>query len=298
MKTIKQSKIKQDKLAYLFILPFVAVFVIFKIVPILYGLFISFLDRNSVKKAMSTAFVGFKNFQKVFTSDTFWKAFGNSLVFAIIYIVLRMVLGFFIAILLNKRFKGRTAVRTMFYMPYVTNVIAIGIVFQYLLDPFNGPVNAIFKALGMEGPLWLLSPTFALPVTAVVAVWIAVTFNVITILAALQDIPQSLYEVADIEGANEWQKIRYITFPLLIPTLFTLLTLVIIASFKSYNIIMALTEGGPGGASRTLSFKIYEDSFLYNYYSVGAAESVFFATFIIIINRVFNRIRSSWESRN
>lgn len=298
MKTIKQSKIKQDKLAYLFILPFVAVFVIFKIVPILYGLFISFLDRNSVKKAMSTAFVGFKNFQKVFTSDTFWKAFGNSLVFAIIYIVLRMVLGFFIAILLNKRFRGRTAVRTMFYMPYVTNVIAIGIVFQYLLDPFNGPVNAIFKALGMEGPLWLLSPTFALPVTAIVAVWIAVTFNVITILAALQDIPQSLYEVADIEGANEWQKIRYITFPLLIPTLFTLLTLVIIASFKSYNIIMALTEGGPGGASRTLSFKIYEDSFLYNYYSVGAAESVFFATFIIIINRVFNRIRSSWESRN
>ena len=298
MKTIKQSKIKQDKLAYLFILPFVAVFVIFKIVPILYGLFISFIERNSVKKAMSTAFVGFKNFQKVFTSDTFWKAFGNSLVFAIIYIVLRMVLGFFIAILLNKRFRGRTAVRTMFYMPYVTNVIAIGIVFQYLLDPFNGPVNAIFKALGMEGPLWLLSPTFALPVTAVVAVWIAVTFNVITILAALQDIPQSLYEVADIEGANEWQKIRYITFPLLIPTLFTLLTLVIIASFKSYNIIMALTEGGPGGASRTLSFKIYEDSFLYNYYSVGAAESVFFATFIIIINRVFNRIRSSWESRN
>ena len=146
--------------------------------------------------------------------------------------------------------------------------------------------------------MWLLSPSWALPVTAIVAVWIAVTFNVITILAALQDIPQSLYEVADIEGANEWQKIRYITFPLLIPTLFTLLTLVIIASFKSYNIIMALTEGGPGGASRTLSFKIYEDSFLYNYYSIGAAESVFFATFIIIINRIFNRIRSSWERKN
>ena len=298
MKTIKQSKIKQDKLAYLFILPFVAVFVIFKIVPILYGLFISFLDRNSVKKAMSTAFVGFKNFQKVFTSETFWKSFMNSLIFASVYIVLRMVLGFFIAILLNKRFRGRTVVRTMFYMPYVTNVIAIGIVFQYLLDPFNGPVNGIFRFLGIEGPKWLLSPQMALPVTAVVAVWIAVTFNVITILAALQDIPQSLYEVADIEGASEWQKIRYITFPLLIPTLFTLLTLVIIASFKSYNIIMALTEGGPGGASRTLSFKIYEDSFRYSYYSIGAAESVFFATFIIIVNRIFNRVRSSWESRN
>ena len=291
-------KTRQDHIAYLFILPFVAIFVIFKIVPILYGLFISVLDRNTIKKAMTTVFVGFKNFQKVFSSETFWSSFKNSLVFASIYIVLRMVLGFFIAVLLSKRFRGRTAVRTMFYMPYVTNVIAIGIVFQYLLNPFNGPVNAIFRFFGIEGPKWLLSTSLALPVTAVVAVWIAVTFNVITILAAMQDIPQSLYEVADIEGANGWQKIRFITFPLLIPTLFTLLTLVIIASFKSYNIIMALTEGGPGGASRTLSFKIYEDSFRYGYYSIGAAESVFFATFIIIINRVFNRIRSSWERKN
>lgn len=298
MKTLSRPRSKQDNLGYLFILPFVAVFAIFKIVPILYGLFISFLDRNTVKKAMTTVFIGFRNFQKVFSSESFWKAFANSLLFAVIYIVLRMVLGFFIAILLNRKFKGRTAVRTMFYMPYVTNVIAIGIVFQYLLDPFNGPVNAIFKMFGMEGPRWLLSPKMALPITAVVAVWIAVTFNVITILAAMQDIPDSLYEVADIEGANWWQKIRYITFPLLIPTLFTLLTLVIIASFKSYNIIMALTEGGPGGASRTLSFKIYEDSFIYGFYSVGAAESVFFATFIIIINRIFNRIRSSWERKN
>lgn len=291
-------KTRQDHVAYLFILPFVAIFVIFKIVPILYGLFISLLDRNTIKKAMTTVFVGFKNFQKVFTSETFWNSFKNSLIFASIYIVLRMVLGFFIAVLLSKRFRGRTAVRTMFYMPYVTNVIAIGIVFQYLLNPFNGPVNAIFRFFGIEGPKWLLSTSLALPVTAVVAVWIAVTFNVITILAAMQDIPQSLYEVADIEGANGWQKIRFITFPLLIPTLFTLLTLVIIASFKSYNIIMALTEGGPGGASRTLSFKIYEDSFRYGYYSIGAAESVFFATFIIIINRVFNRVRSSWERKN
>ena len=298
MKTLRRPKIRQDNLAYLFILPFVAIFVIFKIVPILYGLFISFLDRNTIKKAMSTVFVGFRNFQKVFTSEAFWKSFGNSLLFASIYIVLRMVLGFFLAVLLNRRFKGRTAVRTMIYMPYVTNVIAIGIVFQYLLDPFNGPVNAIFRALDIQGPKWLLSPNLALPVTAVVAVWIAVTFNVITLLAAMQDIPEDLYEVADIEGASAWQKIRYITFPLLIPTLFTLLTLVIIASFKSYNIIMALTEGGPGGASRTLSFKIYEDSFLYGFYSIGAAESVFFATFIIIINRIFNRIRSSWERRN
>ena len=298
MKNKPLKKRRQENLAYLYILPFVAIFVVFKIVPILYGLFISVLDRNSIRKAMSITFVGIQNFRKVFTSETFWNAFLNSLIYAGIYIVLRMVVGFIFAILLNKRFKGRTAVRTMIYMPFVTNVIAIGIVFQYLLDPYNGPINAIFRLFGMQGPMWLLSTKLALPASSMVAVWAAVAFDIITLLAALQDIPQSLYEVADIEGASELQKVWQITFPLLIPTLFTLLTLVIVASFKSYNIIMALTEGGPGGASRTLSFKIYEDSFKYGYYSIGAAESVFFAAFIIFINSIFNRIRSSWERKN
>ena len=146
--------------------------------------------------------------------------------------------------------------------------------------------------------MWLLSQSLALPASSMVAVWAAVAFDIITLLAALQDIPHSLYEVAEIEGATELQKVRYITFPLLIPTLFTLLTLVIVASFKSYNIIMALTEGGPGGASRTLSFKIYEDSFKYGFYSVGAAESVLFAAFIIFVNTLFNRVRTLWERKN
>ncbi len=298
MKTKMLKKKKQEKLAYIYILPFVAIFLMFKIVPIVYGLFISVLDRNSIRKAMSMVFVGVQNFQKVLSSESFWDAFMNSLLYAAIYIVLRMVIGFIFAILLNKKFAGRTAVRTMIYMPFVTNVIAIGIVFQYLLDPFNGPVNSIFRFFGIQGPMWLLSQSLALPASSMVAVWAAVAFDIITLLASLQDIPYSLYEVAEIEGATELQKVRYITFPLLIPTLFTLLTLVIVASFKSYNIIMALTEGGPGGASRTLSFKIYEDSFKYGFYSVGAAESVLFAAFIIFVNTLFNRVRTLWERKN
>lgn len=298
MKTKMLKKKKQEKLAYIYILPFVAIFLMFKIVPIVYGLFISVLDRNSIRKAMSMVFVGVQNFQKVLSSESFWDAFLNSLLYAAIYIVLRMVIGFIFAILLNKKFAGRTAVRTMIYMPFVTNVIAIGIVFQYLLDPFNGPVNSFFRFFGIQGPMWLLSQSLALPASSMVAVWAAVAFDIITLLAALQDIPHSLYEVAEIEGATELQKVRYITFPLLIPTLFTLLTLVIVASFKSYNIIMALTEGGPGGASRTLSFKIYEDSFKYGFYSVGAAESVLFAAFIIFVNTLFNRVRTLWERKN
>ena len=298
MKTKMLKKKKQEKLAYVYILPFVAIFLMFKIVPIVYGLFISVLDRNSIRKAMSMVFVGVQNFQKVLSSESFWDAFMNSLLYAAIYIVLRMVIGFIFAILLNKKFAGRIAVRTMIYMPFVTNVIAIGIVFQYLLDPFNGPVNSIFRLFGIQGSMWLLSQSLALPASSMVAVWAAVAFDIITLLAALQDIPHSLYEVAEIEGATELQKVRYITFPLLIPTLFTLLTLVIVASFKSYNIIMALTEGGPGGASRTLSFKIYEDSFKYGFYSVGAAESVLFAAFIIFVNTLFNRVRTLWERKN
>lgn len=298
MKSKKTERIRQDNLSYLFILPFVAIFTVFKIVPILYGLAMSLFDRNTIKKANSTTFIGLKNFQKVFTSEEFWKSFLNSCGYAVVYIVLTMSLGFILAVLLNRKFKGRTIVRTMLYLPYVTNVIAIGIVFRYLLDPYNGPINAIFKFFGTQGPMWLLSKTGALPTTAAIAAWVALAFNVITILAALQDIPQQLYEAAELEGAGEFQKLKYITFPMLIPTLFTLLTLVIIASFKSYNIVMSLTEGGPGGATRTLSYKIYQDSFLYNFYSIAAAESVIFSGFIIIINRLFNKMRSSWERKN
>lgn len=285
------------KTPYLFIAPFLVMFAAFKLYPMVYGFAVSFLDRNSTKKLTSTAFAGLKNYTNVLTSESFWQSLGRSFVFAFVYTVTVMVLGFIFAVLFNTPFKGRKAVRTMFYMPYVTNIIAVGIVFKYLLNPTKGPVNAIFRLFGAEGPKWLSSPVMALPTAAVIGAWLALAFNIITVLAALQEIPNELYEVAELEGATFSQRIRLIILPMLVPALFMLLTITVINSFKSYTTIVALTGGGPGTSTRTLSYQIYEDAFTYMKFSIASAEGVLMTLVIIVVNAILGRVRKVWEEK-
>ncbi len=291
------TETRESRLGWLFAAPFLLMFVIFKLYPMIYGVVVSFWGRNSASKLTDTAFVGFQNYINILTSQSFWGTFRNSVIFAVIYTVVIMFFGFVVAILFNREFRGRTVVRTCFYMPYVTNMIAVGVVFKYLLNPTRGPVNAIFRLFGASGPKWLNSPTMALPTTAVIAAWAALAFNIITCLASLQDIPQDMYEVADIEGATFWQKVRYVILPYMAPTLFMLLTITMINSFKNYAVIVGLTGGGPGTASRVLSLQIYEDAFNYMKFSIASAEGVIFTLFIILINRLFNIWRNSWERK-
>ena len=207
---MKRRSIKDGEAVagYLLIAPFLVMFAVFKLYPMLYGIAVGFWDRNSEMKLLDTTFVGFENYVTVLKSASFWEAFGHSIVFSVIYIAFLMVFGFLVAVLLNRKFWGRTAVRTCFYIPYVTNMIAVGIVFKYLLNPVRGPVNAIFRAFGASGPGWLSSPVMALPTAAVIAGWAALAFHIITCLAALQDIPTDMYEVADIEGAGFFQRLK------------------------------------------------------------------------------------------
>ena len=285
------------KTPYLFIAPFLVMFAAFKLYPMVYGFAVSFLDRNSTKKLTSTAFAGLKNYTNVLASESFWQSLGRSFVFAFVYTVTVMVLGFIFAVLFNTPFKGRKAVRTMFYMPYVTNIIAVGIVFKYLLNPTKGPVNAIFRLFGAEGPKWLSSPVMALPTAAVIGAWLALAFNIITVLAALQEIPNELYEVAELEGATFSQRIRHIILPMLVPALSMLLTITVINSFKSYTTIVALTGGGPGTSTRTLSYQIYEDAFTYMKFSIASAEGVLMTLVIIVVNAILGRVRKVWEEK-
>ncbi|MDY5931594.1 MAG: sugar ABC transporter permease [Candidatus Ornithospirochaeta sp.] len=293
----KGGKARNENAAYLFILPFLLMFALFKLYPMVYGFLVSFLDRNSIKKLSSSVIVGLRNYKNVLVSPTFWQSLGHTFVFAIVYTVFVMFFGFLFGVLFNRSFKGRTAVRTMFYMPYVTNMIAVGIVFKYLLNPSKGPINAIFRVFGFAGPQWLSSPRMALATAAVIGGWVALAFNIITVLAAMQDIPKDLYEVADIEGAGFGQKLRYVITPMLLPTLFMLLTITVINSFKSYTTIVALTDGGPGTSTRTLSYQIYQDAFRFYKYSLAAAEGVIFTFIIVLVNKVLTKVRTEWERR-
>ena len=288
---------RKNYLGYFFILPFSLMFIIFKLYPMLYGVVMSFWDRNSEFHIHDTTFVGFENYVKVLTSPSFWESFMHSIVFSLINVAVVMIVGFVLALLLDRMFVGRTIVRTFFYIPYVTNMIAVGVVFKYLLNPQRGPINAIFRAVGVTGPKWLNSTVLALPTVAVIAAWVALAFNIITCLAALQDIPKDYYEVAELEGATRIEKLRYIILPQIAPILFMLLTICLIRSFKNYATIAGLTGGGPGTATKVVSMLIYADAFSYMKFSIASAEGIIFAMFVIILNKGLNKVRSVWERR-
>ena len=289
------SKRRDEKMAYALILPFLSMFIIFKLYPMVYGLVVSFLGRNSIRTYSDTTFRGFENYLNVLQNPEFWASLGRSFIFSLVYTAFVMIVGFFLALMLNRKFRTRTVVRTMFYLPYVTNIIAVGIVFKFIFNPTKGPINAMLKVFGITGMKWLTSPNMALPLTALIAGYLAVAFNVITVLAALQDVPNDLYEVARIEGTNTFQNLVYVTLPCIKPALWMLLTITIINSFKNYTVIQALTEGGPGNTTTVLSMQIYNDAFIYSKYSYAAAEGVFMTIFIVLVNQAMSLVRRVWD---
>lgn len=220
------------------------------------------------------------------------QAFARTFQFSATYTIFTMCFSILAALLLNKRFRGRTTVRTMFYMPYVTNLIAIGVVWNYILNPYKGPVNRLLLALGWTEktlPLWLSGNNSALSVAACIHTWVGLAFPVITLLAALQQVPRSLLEVADLEGATPFQRLRYVLLPSVKPAIMFILTITIINSFKNYTVIMALTEGGPGTATQVASMQIYADAFKYFKLGIASAEGTLLASIIFIISLLIQR---------
>jgi len=290
-------KRREARTALFFILPFLAFFVFFKLYPMVYGFLVSFLDQNSARKVSRVVFVGFDNYLKIIGSVEIMAAFWRTLQFSLIYTVMTMVAALFMAVMFNKNFRGQVACRTIFYLPYVTNIIAVSIVWRYLLHPFSGPVNALFRVFSVPRealPRWLSGTYSALPTTALIASWAALAFPLITILAALQDCPKDLIEAAELDGAGRFQQFFHVTLPALTPVLFMLLTITIINSLRNFSVIAGLTAGGPGIATMVASYQIYNDAFVYMKFSIAAAEGVILTILVLVINTAVTWGRNRW----
>ncbi len=209
-----------------------------------------------------------------------------------------MVLAIALAVFLNKKFSGVEIVRTIYYLPYVSNIIAVGLVWKFILNPFDGPVNAFLHSVGIPSgrlPEWLQSVRLALPSVAAINIWVTLAFSVITILAALPSISPELYEYARIEGAGRIQIFSRVTFPLLIPTCVFLLMINTINSFKNYTMVVALTNGGPGNSSYVTTFQIFQDAFKYYKFSYAAAEALLLTAFIAVVTVLFRKLQGHWD---
>lgn len=280
---------------YLFLAPFLMGLTIFVIIPIFYTIFLSFVDYNSLGTIGNFKFVGFQNYMEVLQDKGMVSSYFKSIKYSLVYVPSMIVFSLLMASIMNKRFYFRTASRTMIFMPYVANVTAVAIVFNVLLNPYDGPVNALLKFIGIKNPPnWLMDSNLALPVTALVATWANLAFQTIVFLAALQEVPEELYEATEIEGANAWQKFTRITLPWISPTTFFLVVTTIIGSTQNFSGIYTLTQGGPGDATEVAIISIYHSGFQFNKYSIASAQSMILFAALLIITIIQWRGQKKW----
>lgn len=248
----------------------------------------SFHDWTLVRKM---EFVGLENYQKMFSDPHFWKTLWNTTLFVILTTPTMVILALILALFSNLNSKLKTFFRGSFFIPSILSVSVISFLAIFMLQPYNGFVNTIIHAIGIDAePFWMADKNLAWVTIVIVTLWWTVGFNMILFLAALQDIPESLYEAAEIDGGTRWQMFYHITLPQLVPIGRVVLLLQILASYKVFAQIMLITGGGPGGATRPLIQYIYEVGFNQN--NLGYAATMSYALFFILLILSIIQLRS------
>jgi ABC-type sugar transport system permease subunit len=255
-----------------FLLPNFLGFALLTLVPMVFGLALSFMDWSPWG---DPEWVGFENFERMFRNSTFWIALWNTTYYAAGHIPLTMVASLGLALLLNRTLAGLGFFRTAFFLPYVTSLVAVAVVWNMLFNPTSGPVNQFLQFVGVtDPPGWTSSTAWAMPAVIVASVWRDMGYYMVLFLAGLQTIPTELYEAARVDGANAWQRFWNITLPGLRPTTFFVLIMCTVASFKVFDLIVVMTEGGPGRATKVLSQLIYEEGIREGRFGLASAISL------------------------
>jgi multiple sugar transport system permease protein len=273
-------KQRSNRMGYVLVAPYVLHLLIFFGYPLLFSLVLIF-HRWDVVTPME--FVGLKNFVRLFQDDLFFRSLFNTGVFLALHIPLQIAVALFFAELLNAKLVGRTFFRTVYFLPVVVSGVVVTILFQQLFAYDTGFINDVLTALGGERVPWLVSPAWAMPSIALMATWKNVGLYVILFLAGLQNIPASLYEVADLEGATTWQRWWHITLPMLNPMVVTVVVLSTIGGFSLFVEPYVLTGGGPLNSTLSGLLYIYNQAFYFNHMGYAAALGFFFALVILLV---------------
>lgn len=273
----KKSKIGNEKVGYLFIAPYYIFFVIMLLLPIGNIILNSFTNYDLYEKR---DFVGLQNYISLFQDELFLQALKNTLVYSVLYIVPSMVLGLLLALLLSGEKKGFKFFRAAFYIPYVISMVCASTIWLWIFDPVNGVLNQLLRALNLETSTWLKDPKLAMGCVVVVSVWKSLGYCMLINLSGIKGIPGYLYEAAKLDGANAFQRFRYITLPMLQPTTFFLFITSCISSFNVFEQVNVLTAGGPLDSTTTVVHQIYTRGF--TQFKMGYASAMSVVLLIII----------------
>ncbi|TVQ28431.1 MAG: sugar ABC transporter permease [Spirochaetaceae bacterium] len=267
--------------AYSFLAPNLIGYFLFFLLPLAFSFVLAFSQWNFMSGIQGIQFVGLRNFLEMPGDRWFTDSFWNTIRFTVITVPSAMILGLLAATALNEGAYGAKVIRTMFFMPHITSLVAVATVWLALFHPSRGPINNVLRSLGIENPpLWIASSDWSLISIIIASVWAAVGYQMLIYLAGLQGISKDLYESADIDGANGLQKFFRITLPLLTPTTIFLLMTTMIGSLQVFAQVNLMTQGGPGTSSSVIVFYVYRSAF--QFYRMGYASAMAWVLFVLI----------------
>lgn len=260
---------KEHQVAFLFVLLPVLGFLIFSLTPLLFSVYASFTDWNGLGQMN---FIGLGNFKKMFSDDYFYKTLYNT-IYLMLGIPIGLMLSFALASALSRKIKGTTIFRTIYYIPVISSLAAISILWQWAYNGDFGLVNQVLAVFGIDGPNWLQNATTVKPAIIIMTIWKGLGYSMLLYLAAIQSVPKDYYEAAELDGASAFQKFRNITWPMVKPVTFFLVVTNIIGGSQIFTEINIMTpNGGPGYSSATIVWYIWQKAF--KNWQMGYASSM------------------------
>jgi multiple sugar transport system permease protein len=274
---------RETKDGIVFALPYLALFSVFLLYPLVKGLYMSLLDWNAFQPSQSE-FIWFENYVRMFQDPMFWRALRGTVVFVVLTVPTMVLLGLGLALGVNREVKGRRILRLIYFSPYVLTVSVVALVWEELLAPDYGPINYYLGFFMQSPPEWLTSFIWAMPSLAVTTMWWLVGFNFVILLAARQSVPEHLYEAARLDGASSWNAFKDITLPQMRPALVFVTIVQFISSFQVFGQPYIMTQGGPGYATETLVMYLYQMAFRDGELGYAAAIGYFLFVALVVIS--------------
>lgn len=288
--TSHRSARRRNTWAYVMVGPYLVSVTLFFVVPFILAVPVSLTNWSIIGRP---SFVGLDNYIRLFKDSSVLQALWNTVRYVLMQVPSLMVIGLGLALLLNTRLKGRTLARVVVVMPYVVNVVVMGIIWRWMFDPNFGIINHYLRRLGLSGSWWLTDTSTAMLSIVIANWWWSAGFNTVVYLAGLQGIPRELYEAAAVDGATGWVAFRHVTLPCLRPVTFYVLLMDTITSFQLFGEPFVMTQGGPLGSTTTLTYKIYNSAFVELKLGYASAISVLFLAVISALVLLQSRVVKS-----
>ena len=290
---LKNAKHNEWMWGYILVAPTVIGLLILNIIPLIQTFILSFQKTGDFG---SSQWAGFENYKRLFSDPAVWQATGNTLKYVLIVIPFIIIFSLLVAVLLNQKIKGKSIYRVIYFLPMVAAPAAVAMVWKWLFNSEFGLINYLLSLIGIQGPQWVSDPNFALIAIAIVGIWSAVGYNMILLLAGLQEIPKDYYEAASIDGAGSIRQFFSVTLPLVSPSLYFVMVTSIISAFQVFDVIFMMIDKTSMAieSTQSLVYLFYQHSFTVNDKGYGSAIIMLLLAIIMVITFIQSKIKKKW----